>query len=1676
MNHFKLNVSTSILRGIRLLAVVSVFYLLPFTAFSQEKYFDPQPENFMKQLNTLFRENQHEELEALYKELEKEFKNKKINDYQLNKMCDILNLMHTRKMNVYPQYKEFINATISATRSGYDEKFQDRWYLFVKGILENAKKGNNRDFKTFIDFSNDLFQYNALVSDKSKTYAIETKDLSFAYEGGKILVKVPNTTIKGYFKNDTASIYNTSGEYNIMEKSWKGNSGSVNWTRVGFSPSEVNASFGKYQIDMTKPSYSVDSVKLTYPEYFPTPVYGRLTDKITKEEDFTTVTYPQFITYGKNYSFDRKISPNVRVSGGLLIKGNDVIVSSEDGSPVNVMIYDVQNTKKLFSAEGTSCIFKRGNYIKMDKSRIKLFVGLDSISHPFASFKYEVQKNEVTVLREEYGGGKARYRSTFHKMSFDAEMLTWKLDDDHMDLKMLVGKGKNAAKFISDNNFDQETYNTARTASINLDPLTVLSKMSNEGSEPVPLDRYVASYGPSFSSSAVLPSIFSLEKDGFVSYNATDRTIKVNKEQVEFYQKANQKKIDYDILRFKGFGDNYVGRLFINNKKLEAERVYKIPFNDSSFVQAYPYMTSNVEIFGNRQLKFSGKILAGRLDFYGDSYKFTYDSFSLKSDSITKIKIGVPEKKDKVTGEEVLQPLKSTIEKVKGEIFINAKFNKSGKETAKMYPKMATYANSYVYYDNPNIYGGKYHRDDFYFEVFPFKKDSLLHFEPEALFYDGKLYSAKIFEPFPEKLRIQKDLSLGFTTKTPTTGSATYQNKGNFKGTLHLSNSGLVGNGEQTYLTTSLFSDSILYFPKQTNLFAKAVEMKEQKAPVEFPQVSSDSTLVEWRPYSDTMLMASTKKNPFDMFNNSTKMHGILILEPKGLTGSGFLDFDEAKITAKRMKFKSTTMAADTSSMEIKNLGNKVTFKTPNVKCFMNFETKVGDFKSNDKDISTDFAYNQYKAEINEFRWDITKKILTFKAQEGTKGSKFTSTHPLQDSLSFYCKTAEYNLITSIIKIDGVEEILIADSKVIPDNGKVVIMPEAKMEVLKNATIEGDTANMYHVIEKATLDIHGKNDMLGHGEYTLKVNNQDFPIKLTSVRVAKQEVNPEKRSKKILYNYTIEGTGKVEKSQNLKIYRNTDFHGNVHIFLNRKYPHFEGMQRIEFSNPNYKTPWFSVNNEINVSELSLNKKEIESEAGKQLYTGFLVDRETHTGLYTSLLAPMKGENDNLFLDGRGTIKHVPSDNHYLFGDSARILGGAAKGVKIDYADSGGTLVADGKMNPSLKIGGIPFMLGGTVQNDLNANTYKFMGAAGLNLLMDPSVINAITNFLATEFATNKDIAYAKRETKYALSELCHEKDMTSFYNDVEKMATIQNGPKYTPYNVMFTDLILEYDKQDMVFRSKPEFGMSMFGGRPINKISNGFIEIGYGEIFDYFTIYLKSKSREWLYISYSDGQLEILTSNEAVNGSISRIDPRKRMIKKSATEYYTYGEAGQYSVESFVKRMGKGGKYNEEERRPAPDPDKPKVSEKDLKNAEVSDDKTPEMKELEKSEMIGDSAQNAEIRALEAELKALEEQKEAAKKAAAEKGVQLEEFSNENKNAPNIEPATVPEKKEEAPAETPKEEVKKEVPKTEGETPAATEEEKPAGERESPTETPEEKKQSEPEKKEEGKSLFESYF
>src|SRR5690606_42133410 len=98
--------------------------------------------------------------------------------------------------------------------------------------------------------------------------------------------------------------------------------------------------------------------------------------------------------------------------------------------------------------------------------------------------------------------------------------------------------------------------------------------------------------------------------------------------------------------------------------------------------------------------------------------------------------------------------------------------------------------------------------------------------------------------------------------------------------------------------------------------------------------------------------------------------------------------------------------------------------------------------------------------------WFMDKEEMELSSSRGKKGddlvidttdemkkSNFFSVAENQDSLNFLSTKAQYDLKKSIITCQKIDYIVVADSKVSPDSGKVVIEKYADMRPLQNAQI-----------------------------------------------------------------------------------------------------------------------------------------------------------------------------------------------------------------------------------------------------------------------------------------------------------------------------------------------------------------------------------------------------------------------------------------------------------------------------------------------------------------------------------------------------------------------------------------------------------------------------------------------
>src|SRR5690606_24410945 len=96
---------------------------------------------------------------------------------------------------------------------------------------------------------------------------------------------------------------------------------------------------------------------------------------------------------------------------------------------------------------------------------------------------------------------------------------------------------------------------------------------------------------------------------------------------------------------------------------------------------------------------------------------------------------------------------------------------------------------------------------------------------------------------------------------------------------------------------------------------------------------------------------------------------------------------------------------------------------------------------------SNTFPYLQYKSSLDKGVWDLEKRKIYMKMEEGGDISKsyFYSTRSDQDSLVFNATDGVYDMDKQTLNIHGIPFIKVADAKLFIDSNQVVIHENAEM-------------------------------------------------------------------------------------------------------------------------------------------------------------------------------------------------------------------------------------------------------------------------------------------------------------------------------------------------------------------------------------------------------------------------------------------------------------------------------------------------------------------------------------------------------------------------------------------------------------------------------------------------------
>ena len=347
---------------------------------------------------------------------------------------------------------------------------------------------------------------------------------------------------------------------------------------------------------------------------------------------------------------------------------------------------------------------------------------------------------------------------------------------------------------------------------------------------------------------------------------------------------------------------------------------------------------------------------------------------------------------------------------------------------------------------------------------------------------------------------------------------------------------------------------------------------------------------MHWEPQRDQMFMTSLAE-PYDLFNEKAKFFGTLKLQPSSLGGKGTLTFLDANLESETYTFFDESFTADTADFKLQpEPGQESPFLTYNVNADVDFTKKLGIFKSNGDNSYIEFPVNQYKCFMNYFSWHMEINQVDIGVLEGlqkdsinnvasfdsiasgllqdnselynveltdtsyTAGeiagrSRFLSTHPGQDSLSFYAVSSSYDINSFIIKANGVKFITVADAHVFPAS-VLIIEPDAKIQPLNGARIVTDRRKRYHTFLDATVNVLGARDYTASGDY-------EYIDKLDSMQIIHfDDIRVEDKSRTV-------AEGRIGEKDYFKLGPEFAYFGKTKIISAQKDIDFEGYTQIQ---------------------------------------------------------------------------------------------------------------------------------------------------------------------------------------------------------------------------------------------------------------------------------------------------------------------------------------------------------------------------------------------------------------------------------------------------------------------------------------------------------------------------------
>lgn len=1284
---------------------------------------------------------------------------------------------------------------------------------------------------------------------------------------------------------DSTFLKNTRGSLRLRDGVFVGEKGIMGWGPAGLNPDSVYYEFKEYNFNVDRPQVKAEQGRLHYVGKIPTKVDGIFEYKSARHKDKASANYPRFMSYQSNVQIIGLSNENMRYTGGFALNGRRMYSSSVTGDYSKLEVMGKEDRK--FIARSKQFEFQ-DSVISSKRAMVQLYQDNDSIFHPAVQLRYDYGKQRLTLQKEKGPLRDAPYSSSFFNVDFSADLLRWDLKSDSMNITAMGGANQAPMIIESIDFYNPDDYRLLNGQGFGFHPLVlVVNYAARNGLQ---FYSYDLAQKTKKKQEEIDKALSFLSQKGMINYNASTGQVQVKEKAMHFFD-AKKGTADYDNLKIHSITEKSANATInIPRRRMTVRGVEEVNVSDSLNVILKPD-SSEITILQNRDIKFDGKITAGNFEINGKDFTFKYDSFFINLNKIDSIRFYVTEKNAKgqttrrrvnnamVGADSVATAaagLGTSGNKSSGTLFINMPNNKSGKVKTANYPRLDATAGGVIYFDRSEVLNGAYDRSVF-FVVPPFKLDSLNDADPGSINFDGTFVSSGMFPSFKEKLHTMPDKSLGFTHAIPSSGYQLFKSDGKVWGGLNMDNDGLRVAGKIEYLAATVQSSDFVFYPDSVLGRGKVGELKEKQfGQVWFPQATLPEFELLWKPKQDRFILRNLK-DPFNLYNTTAQLDGTMTVSRTGVSGTGKLITRGSEAKSNELSFSAKDFSARHASFQVKTTNpDKPALAGEDIRLKFNLVQNFAEISPEIEGVAAiDFPYAQFKTSIPKARWDLNTQRITMTKDENVpiENSYFYTTRKELDSLSFNAAKAEYDIKTQQLKVSGIPYIVVADAKITPENGEILILENAKINQLKNTTIILDTLNGYHRLTQGVVDIASRKEFSGYATYQyINANADTFAIKMTDFHLEPitEEGTKVKHNKKGPQLHTV-ANGSVDEKSKIGLAPRIFYKGDMTMFASKPALQLKGYAKLDLKKiKNYNT-WLKYEQSGEEKDVYLDFDHAVTEEGRKAEAG--LHFASDNSLYITFVFDKQSPDDEDFFLPSGALFFDKESNEFKIEDRQKAAGEKLSGKVFDYNEEKQEVRFEGPVNffkgfKDFKLTASALGSGNLVTNDIKMNSFIM---ADMNLPAQAYQTMAADLQAVVKNESVPEGLGDQTELLYKIADIVGEKVAKDFeqrsLQGYVSLSTIQALSQ----PLVFANTSLKWSQKHKAFYSEGTLGLSNILKTDINGAFEGFMEIRKNEDGSpVFHVFFKASPESWYYFGFEDNRLMVQSSNGPFNSLITK--------------------------------------------------------------------------------------------------------------------------------------------------------------------------------------------------------------